>query len=147
MTKKDIVRSHLDKLVDKANFNLRSVAAFLGAGVEVKDVSNVVAEYKAEGRVTDEVRPGDKHKTYTVVGNVNAPLAKKAANGKPIKTKQDSADAYQETEPQFDKRLHKTVTPAPRRKVRSPLVRAIDDEIKALEGKIKDLRRVRKDYE
>jgi hypothetical protein len=96
--------------------------------VHTKAVSNVLGDMRPYGAWIS--RPnGDKQLEYSIAeaGVLAYQLKKDAPAVKYVTT---SAD-----------------TPKPRRKIRSPLVRAIDDEIKALETKIKDLQRVRKDYE
>ena len=151
MSKKERVRKHIESMQDGARFNVASVAGYLK--VTSKDVSNVIAELKRDGIVTGEVVSPHKYMTYTLVQN--AVKLKQAVKLKPCNCdpaaiaagKLHSASCPLYKEPQFDDRLHKTVTKKAPAKRRTPFVMAIDSEIKRMEQRIVLLRKTRREFE
>lgn len=141
VTHKDIVRTWIYAQPDGTKFKVKELAEELA--VPPKAVSNVLGDLRPYGGWISKPN-GDKRLEYSLneAGVLAYQLKKDAPKGSP------SAGAVHVKVDLI------TPTPAPapvvakvRRKVRSPLVRAIDDEIKGLEAKIKDLQKIRKDYE
>jgi len=139
MNKKDAIRTYLSNSGNDAKFNLESLANWVNDknrrnDITPKDVSNVVLPLFKNGALTREYNKSTKRLVYTVISNNVALWFAKHPIG------------VQKPKPAPEKNTLAAPWSASRRKNRTPMIRAIDDEIEMLRGKIKKLESWKREY-
>lgn len=135
MNKKDMTRTSILKARDGFMFTNSTLAQIVG--VTEKDVSNVTLELAKAGALLKEKQPDGTHKFIVNANVTQLYFAKHPISGK------DRLLA----KPGGDVREALIAEPVKRNKPRTPFIRAIDDEIHAMETKIRHLKKWRREYE
>lgn len=142
MNKKDLVRKYLLTRADETIFTADNLAAWVNTinkrdDITRKDVSNVITPLIKNGAITAEKPKDGKHFVYTVIkNNISLWFAKH-----PIGARTKPAIKL----PDLAKIIAKP-TNGKRAKNRSPFIMSIDAEIAELNGKIKRLHAIRKEF-